>query len=169
MSVCLCVCFKLSRADLSHQGANHHDHSGGIMILGGPWGSRGCPAQGRRGPLRAPGVLRRARSMILQAPPGRRRHSVTSVCLCHATSRHAWMRRRHDTARHCMRCCKFHARRAAGDDTSLQLAASYAERASPNGPSVRPSVAMMLVRPSPWRSGFTMRNTTCEYRPRTRR
>ena len=36
MSVCLCVCFKLSRADLSHQGANHHDHSGGIMILGGP-------------------------------------------------------------------------------------------------------------------------------------
>ena len=35
------------------------------------------------------GVLRRARSMILQAPPGRRRHSVTSVCLRHATPRHA--------------------------------------------------------------------------------
>ena len=37
--------------------------------LGGPARTRGCPAQGRRGPLRAPGVLRRAHLMFLQGPP----------------------------------------------------------------------------------------------------
>ena len=102
MSVCLCVCFKLSRADLSHQGANHHDHSGGIMILGGP------------GVLAVALVLRRARSMILQAPPGRRRGSVSlrHAMPSHGTGRDATSRdaarrhavRRHATPRHGHAC-----------------------------------------------------------------
>ena len=79
MSVCMCVCFKLSD--------HHHDHSGDIMIMGGPAGTRGSPAQGRRGPLRAPGVLRRARSMLAGLPAGgvlpMSASPSLSVCLPH--------------------------------------------------------------------------------------
>ena len=104
MSVCLCVCFNLlslshgKLSDLSHQGANHHDHSGDIMIIGpgGPARTRGCPAQGRRGPLRAPGVLRRAHSFTMQGPP------PAGFCQCprHATRRHATPRCWHATPSH---------------------------------------------------------------------
>ena len=80
--------------------------------MGGPAGTRGCPAQGRRGPLRAPGVLRSARSMICRAPRRRSSANVSqseSVCLSatprhatpsHATPRHATPRYRHATPPH---------------------------------------------------------------------
>jgi hypothetical protein len=123
-SVCLSACVSVSSlselSDPSHHGADHHDHdhSGDIMImgaLGGPARTRGSPAQGRRGGLRAPGVLRRAHSMFLQGPPPARPRPVgfcqcqpVRVTVCLSVCQHRicylcaclYVRRRHTTPRH---------------------------------------------------------------------
>jgi hypothetical protein len=167
---------------------NQHDHLGDSMIMGGPACTRGCSAQGSRGPAGAPGVLldfagapacgvlpvsaSLSLSVCLSGPTQNVRLSACLPVDVDAKPHHATPR--HATPRHAKprQATPSHAKASSASTVRPSFspawsASSYAARTLPDGPRVLPSVAMMLVCPSPLRNGFTMRNTTYEYRLHT--